>query len=323
LAKGTLDFSRVEEWFKSKFNYVPSILSPDNKRHEAALRMALQNAEEDIRKRVRERGGGPGLNELARVLKLNAPPLRIEGFDIAQLDGKHPYASLIAFKNGIPDRKNYRLFRLRSVEGIVDDFQAMREAVSRRYSRLVRETADLPDLILIDGGIGQVNAALSALGELGLSLPVVGLAKENEELWLPGAKTALALGRDNEALKILIALRDETHRFATNANQKARSRELSLQSLCAIDGIGEKTAALILKKIGSLKNIALLNAAQLSNAVPISLKCAQKVIEAVRKATDQTEKKKQRLQKDGSRIRTHDAEKERKAAELVKLAAES
>jgi excinuclease ABC subunit C len=320
LAKGEHDFSRLREWFQTRFGFTPELLSPEGSRHEAAIRMARQNAEEDIRKRVKERGGGPALSELARVLNLPERPVRIEGFDIAQLDGKHPVASLISFSNGIPDRKNYRLFKLRTVEGIVDDFQAMREAVERRYRRLLRENAELPDLILIDGGIGQVNAAHGVLTEIGFNCPVVGLAKRDEELWLPGAKGPLVLPRNSEALKILQAVRDETHRFATTANQRLRSKDLLLDTLQSIEGIGEKKAKEIIKAAGSLEKIAGMSAKALAEKTSLDTGSARKVIDEVQKALAGKARRKQVLQAGGGRPAARDAEKEKKARDLAEAA---
>jgi excinuclease ABC subunit C len=243
-------------WFRERFGYEPALLLPGESRHRAALALARQNAEEDIRRRLKERGAGPALDELKKALGLKARPERIEGFDIAQLEGRHPVASLISFRDGVPDRKNYRYFKLRSVVGVVDDFASMREAVERRYSRLLREGRDLPDLILIDGGIGQVNAARGVLDRLGLDCDVVGLAKREEELWLPGAREPVRLSERSEALKVLQFVRDETHRFATTLNQKLRSKDLLFPTLESVEGIGPKRAAAIMKAYGSLEAVA-------------------------------------------------------------------
>ena len=246
----------VESWFETRFGTSPELLGSVEKHHAAILAMARQNATEDLRKRLKERGAGPALDELARVLDLEGRPERIEGFDIAQLDGRHPVASLVSFRNGVPDKKNYRHFKLRTVVGVVDDFAAMREAVRRRYSRLLREGLELPDLILIDGGIGQVNAAKGVLDELEISCGIAGLAKREEELWLPEAKEPLVLSRRSEALKVLQFVRDETHRFATGLNQKLRSKDLLLPALESVDGVGKKRAAAIMKTYGNMENIA-------------------------------------------------------------------
>ena len=156
---------------------------PIIQRHRAAYQMAVHNAEEDIIRRVRERGDIPAMKELQKLLGLEHLPVRIEGFDIAHIGGKFPVASLISFYNGNPDKKNYRYFRLKTTDGVIDDFASMREASSRRYTRLLNEQADMPDLIVIDGGIGQVTAGKGVLSRLGLEIPVIGLAKREEEIF--------------------------------------------------------------------------------------------------------------------------------------------
>ncbi|MDR0377785.1 MAG: excinuclease ABC subunit UvrC [Spirochaetaceae bacterium] len=270
-------------WFREQFGYEPELLPPDEKHHEAILAMARQNAEEDLRRRLKERGAGPALDELAQALGLKTRPERIEGFDIAQLDGKHPVASLISFKNGVPDRKNYRSFKLRTVVGVVDDFAAMREAVRRRYSRLIREGGELPDLVLIDGGIGQVNAARGVFDELGMDSGLVGLAKRDEELWLPYAGEPVRLSKRSEALKVLQLVRDETHRFATSLNQRLRSKDLTFPALESVEGIGPKRAAALMKAYGSLEAIAaappqaLAETCRLSEAAARAVRAAAKL----------------------------------------------
>jgi excinuclease ABC subunit C len=278
-AESAARFENITRYLTERFGYGTEFSLPDGgqKRHEAALAMARQNAVEDLRKRLKERGAEPALDELKAALNLRRRPERIEGFDIAQLDGKHPAASLVSFKNGIPDKKNYRLFKLRSVIGIVDDFAAMREAVKRRYSRLIREGRELPDLILIDGGIGQVNAALGVLAELGLDCDIAGLAKRDEEIWLPGAREPLKLSRRSEALKVLQAVRDETHRFATGFNQRLRSKEAAFSLLESIEGIGAARAARIMKQYGSLDAISSASAEDIAAACSISLPLARTI----------------------------------------------
>ena len=246
----------LTNWFMEKFNYEPELLTTADRHHNAILAMARQNAAEDLRRRLKERGAGPVLDELARALNLPTRPERIEGFDISHLDGKHPVASLVSFKNGGPDRKNYRYFKLRTVIGITDDFAAMREVVRRRYSRLLQEEKELPDLILVDGGIGQVNAAKGVLDDLGVTLSIAGLAKRDEEIWLPNARKPLVLPRDSEALKVLQFVRDESHRFATNFNRRLRSKNLFFPVLESVEGIGPKKAAAIIKAYETLANIA-------------------------------------------------------------------
>ncbi|GHV77085.1 UvrABC system protein C [Spirochaetia bacterium] len=289
------DFPFLKRWFKEQFGYAPELVAPDEKRHQAVLAMARQNAQEDLRHRLKERGAGPALDELARALGLRTRPERIEGFDIAQLDGKHPVASLISFKNGVPDKKNYRYFKLRSVVGVVDDFAAMREAVHRRYLRLIREGAELPDLVLIDGGIGQVNAAKGVLDQLGMDSGIVGLAKREEELWLPHAREPIRLSKRSEALKVLQQIRDETHRFATTLNQKLRSKDLLFPALESVEGIGPKRAAAIMKAYVTLPAIAAAAPEDLADRCGISETAARTVRAAAQLALEDQAVAKTRL----------------------------
>jgi excinuclease ABC subunit C len=285
----------LRQWFREQFHYEVSVEVPVEKRHTAVLALARQNALEDLRKRLKERGAGPALDELARVLSLRRRPERIEGFDIAQLDGKHPVASLISFKGGVPDKKNYRYFKLRTVVGIVDDFAAMREAVFRRYSRLVREGGELPDLVLIDGGIGQVNAAKGVLDGLGMDSDVVGLAKRDEELWPPGAREPVRLSRDSEALKVLQFVRDETHRFATGLNQRLRSGDLLFPALESVEGIGPKRAARIMKTYQGIANIAAAPPGEIAERCGIGEASARAVRAAAQLALEDSADAKARL----------------------------
>jgi excinuclease ABC subunit C len=293
--------SSLSDWFKGQFGCEPELAvitkqaTSGEKHHAAILAMARQNALEDLRRRLRERGAGPALDEMARVLNLRTRPERIEGFDIAQLDGSHPVASLIAFKNGVPDRKNYRYFKLRTVVGVVDDFSAMREAVYRRYSRLIREGGELPDLILIDGGIGQVNAAKQVMDELGMDSDVVGLAKRDEELWLPQAKEPVALPRTSEALKVLQFVRDETHRFATGLNQRLRSKDLFLPALESVEGIGPRRAAAIMKAYENIGAIAAADPEEMAGRCRISVAAAKAARAAAKLAFEDREAERKRL----------------------------
>ena len=223
-------------------------------RHTAAMNMAFENAHEDIIRRLRDRGDIPALQELQQVLGLEKLPLRIEGFDIAHIGGKFPVASLISFYNGNPDKKNYKYFRLRTTNGIIDDFQSMREAAARRYTRLVNENAELPDLILIDGGIGQVNAVKGVLQSLNLSIPIAGLAKRDEEIYRPNDSVPVSLPKRSDALRLLQRIRDETHRFATSRNQNLRTKENTVSIFCELPHVGEKRAKQLMQTFTTLEN---------------------------------------------------------------------
>ncbi|MCL2601434.1 MAG: excinuclease ABC subunit UvrC [Treponema sp.] len=321
-------FDALERYLREQFDCTPEFIAVSAigaaeggaKRHLAALAMARQNAQEELRRRLRERGAGPALDEMARLLGLKTRPERIEGFDIAQLDGKFPVASLISFKNGSPDRKNYRYFRLRTVIGKVDDFAAMREVVHRRYSRLVREGKELPDLILIDGGIGQVNAARGVLDVLGITCDVAGLAKRDEEIWLPHTSQPLRLSKRSEALKVLQFVRDETHRFATGLNQRLRSTSLSLPALESVEGIGPKRAAALMQAYGELEKIAAADPLEIAETCRISESAARAVRAAAALAAEDKAAASRRLASPGKR-RSPNAARSSSAAALAGEAA--
>lgn len=256
----------------------PSVL----RRHKAALAMAQFNAKEDAARRIKELGDFPALEELQKILSLDRPPHRIEGFDIAHLHGKYTVASLISFKDGNPDKKNYRIFRLRTTDGIIDDYASMREAVARRYTRLLNEAAELPDLIMIDGGIGQVNAAKAVLDALELDIPLVGLAEKNEELYRPHINKPIVLPRRSAALRVLQRVRDETHRFANTRNNRLRSKEELHLQFEQLPHIGEKRAARLLRSFSSIEKLAAASVEAAAAAARITQAQAEEVIAAAR-----------------------------------------
>jgi excinuclease ABC subunit C len=271
---------------------------------------------------------GRDLAELAKSLGLPAPPARIEGFDISNISGTFAVASLVSFRNGRPDRANYRRFKIKTVEG-QDDFASMAEVVRRRYTRVLNESrfesresraeggevipqelqklvaetskrvrqrrpakaeerelkmedgqrgsapssilrppSSLPDLILIDGGKGQLNAACEELKRLGLEkIPVVGLAKEFEEIYRPGGSAPLRLGLDHPAVKLLQRVRDESHRVANSYNAQLRIRKISESILDEFPGVGGQRKAALLKKFGSVQRLRVATVEQIA-AVP-------------------------------------------------------
>jgi len=246
------------------------------------------------------------LVELAKILGLRAPPQRIEGFDISNISGTFAVASLVSFKNGRPDRANYRRFKIKTVEG-QDDFASMAEVVKRRYTRVLNESrvrspksdedggeaipqelqklvdetgrkvkrgipiknpqpaSNLPDLILIDGGKGQLSMACDELKKLGLErIPVIGLAKEFEEIYRPGKSEPLRLGLNHPAVKLLQRIRDECHRVANSYNAQLRLKKISESVLDEFPSIGERRKAALLKKFGSVRRLQLATLEQIS-----------------------------------------------------------
>ena len=259
----------------------------------AAMNMAFENAREDIVRRLRERGDTPAMEELKKVLGLDSLPVRIEGFDIAHIGGKFPVASLISFYNGHPDKKNYRYFRLKTTDGFIDDFASMREAVTRRYTRLINDQADLPDLIMIDGGIGQVNAVEGILQSLNLDIPVVGLAKRDEELYLPGNSTPICLPKRSDGLRLLQRVRDETHRFATSRNQNLRSKENTDSIFLELPGVGQKRALVLQKEFITLENLAAQEEAEISRVLHIKALDAAHILLAAKELLKNRREKKE------------------------------
>jgi excinuclease ABC subunit C len=180
--------------------------------------------EEDVQPEVFLVDPKKGLAGLQKVLGLAAPPRVIEGVDIAHLAGNETVASLVQFIDGLPFKPGYKRYRINSVEGI-DDFKSIHEVVARRFSRLVREGASLPDVLLVDGGKGQLSAALAALDGLGIEAPcVISLAKREEEVFVPGRSEPLRLSRDSYSLRLLEYVRDEAHRFAQHYHHLLRGR---------------------------------------------------------------------------------------------------
>lgn len=274
--------SLIERYFKEELDSGSVLKTSGEQRHAAVLAMAMQNAKEDVILRVKAKGDPESVADLGTALKLSRPPTRIEGFDIAHLSGKLTVASLISFVNGVPDKRNYRYFRIRSLRGKIDDFEAIREATARRYSRLLNENAEMPDLIMIDGGIGQVNAAKSILDGLGLSIPLVGLAKKDEELWLPLAHDPLKLPRNSAALRLLQRVRDETHRFATGLNQRLRTKEIEEDGLTSIPGIGQARRKKILDMYGSMEKAGQADIQEVAELLAMPYTKAEKLVSAIK-----------------------------------------
>ena len=198
------------------------------------------------------------MEQMRTDLRLEVQPRHIECFDNSNFQGSEAVSACVVFKNGKPSKPEYRHFNVRTVEG-PDDFATMKEVVLRRYKRLVEEGLDLPQLVLIDGGKGQLSAALEALQELGLSktIQVIGIAKRLEELFFPGDPIPLYLDKRSETLRILQQLRNEAHRFGITHHRNRRSRSMLSNSLERIDGVGPKTAERLLRTFKSIDRLKL------------------------------------------------------------------
>lgn len=196
------------------------------------------------------------LETMQRDLQLKTPPVHIECFDNSNLQGTNPVSSCVVFRNARPAKKDYRHFNVKSVEG-PNDFASMEEVVYRRYRRLMEEEISLPQLIIIDGGKGQLGAALNALEKLQLrgKIAIIGIAKKLEEIYFPGDSVPLYLDKNSETLKVVQQLRDEAHRFGITFHRNKRSGEFIKSELENISGIGEKTWAALLKRFKSVENL--------------------------------------------------------------------
>ncbi len=210
-------------------------------------------------------------------LRLGEEPRHIECFDNSNIQGTHPVAACVVFKNGKPSKKDYRKFNIKTVEG-PDDFASMEEVVYRRYRRLLEEDQDLPQLVIVDGGKGQLSSGVKALERLGLrgKLPIIGIAKRLEELYYPGDQYPLYLDKKSETLKIIQRLRDEAHRFGITFHRQKRSKAAVGTELEQIEGIGEKTAIELLKHFRSLKRVKTATKHELAEVIGPSK--AQKLI---------------------------------------------
>jgi excinuclease ABC subunit C len=255
------------------------------KRGAAAERVELANTNAQERHRVRfRRLGGEealGVERLARVLDLPVPPKRIEAFDISHLQGTDSVASLVVFEDGKPRKADYRLFGIASQSLLApDDFRSMAEAVERRYRRVTSEGGALPDLVVVDGGRGQLQAALSALDRVGIELPVVGLAKREEEIWAPDRTDPIRLSTKDPALKLVQRLRDEAHRFAIKTHRGRRSKHMRETSLTDIPGVGPTRARILLRRFGSLAGVASADPTDIEAAVgPATARAVMNYIE--------------------------------------------
>jgi len=196
------------------------------------------------------------LEQLQLDLQLPQLPVYIECFDNSNFQGSYPVSAMVCFKNGDPSKKDYRHFNIKTVEGI-NDFASMKETVFRRYKRLVGEELPFPQLVIIDGGKGQLNAATEALRELNATgkTTVIGLAKNEEEIFFPGDKESLKLPYNSDSLRLIRRIRDEVHRFGINFHRQKRSKGTFKNELEEIKGIGKNTADLLLKKFRSVNNI--------------------------------------------------------------------
>jgi excinuclease ABC subunit C len=256
------DVEPLEQYLQQERGKIVPVHVPQIGEKKQLIKMAQANArlhlnERALEKEKAERDRIPhAVKELKEHLKLDRLPRRIECFDNSNLQGSDPVASMVCFVDAKPRKSEYKRFNIKTVEG-PDDFASMKEILIRRYSRVQKEGQHIPDLIIVDGGKGQLSSSVEALKEIDFygECEIIGLAKRLEEVFLPGMKDPIMIPKKSSALKLLQQARDEAHRFAINFHRQKRSKRTVKTELLDISGVGEKTAQKLLKEFGSVKKI--------------------------------------------------------------------
>ena len=278
----------TEQWLNSRVDSRVSIHVPKVGDKKKLMTMCQKNAKyllEELKlQKMKSRDYIPHvLKSLQRDLRLPTPPRRIECFDISNIQGSDPVASMVCFVNGRAKKSDYRKYVIR-IKSTPDDFAMMREVIERRYSRLISEKKELPDLIIVDGGKGQLSSALSVLKKLEIKKqPVIGLAKRLEEVFVPGISDAQMLPRTSSSLKLLQQIRDEAHRFAVTFHRQRRKKRTIKSALDEIPGIGEKRRNALMKKFGSIKKMKTLDVEILKQEGNLHAKLAQDLYDHLHK----------------------------------------
>ena len=248
----------LTEWLSQQRGYKVSLRVPQRGRGVDRVELANRNARLSHESRFRKSQQDRlqiAAGRLAQTLGHSGEVNRIESFDISNIQGSDSVAGMVVLDRGKFDKNQYRVFNIRSVVG-ADDFRSMAEAVDRRYRRLLEEDRPLPDMILIDGGRGQLNAALTALNRLGIEgITIAGLAKREEEIYVPDREEPIRLDRHEPALQLLQMVRDETHRFAVSSHRRRRSKRMLHSELDDLPGIGEKRRRLLIERFGSVSGV--------------------------------------------------------------------
>src|SRR6185436_5214528 len=265
------DRGLLEEWLSARRGTQVRIRIPQRGEKVRLLEMVVRNARLafDLEWRHPRTQSEEILRGLQDLLQLEVEPRRIECFDISNIQGSDVVASMVVFEDGLSKKSDYRKFRIRGVGGAPDDFASMREVVGRRYRRLLEEGKELPDLILIDGGQGQLHAAMQALAELGLGhQPIASLAKREELLFVPGREQdPIRLPHSSPVLQLVQRVRDEAHRFAIGFHRKTRSKRTIASALDDIPGVGPERRRRLLSRFGSVRGVKAATIEELRAAV--------------------------------------------------------
>jgi excinuclease ABC subunit C len=285
------------EWLSTLAERRVQVLAPQRGSKRQFVAMAEANAAIALQNRLLSRDNRQQLvlEELQRALDLPGLPNRIEGYDISNIQGTEQVGSMVVWENGGMKKDDYKRFRIRTVAG-ADDFASMAEVLSRRFAKALEQGSVLPDLVLIDGGRGQLNAALKVLQDLGLDyIPAVGLAKQAEEVYQPERLHPLVLDPTSPALHTLQRIRDEAHRFAITYHKKLRSKRTIQSVLDTIPGIGPSIRTSLLKTLGSARRVRDSSVAELAAVPKVTPKLAQRIFDHFHPAVEAAEKEPERL----------------------------
>jgi excinuclease ABC subunit C len=253
------DRELLEGWLTERRGRSVEIRTPQRGMKRELMELVHRNARLSFLQRFRAAvpSAATIAKEVEEALDLEKPPRRIECFDISNLQGSDVVASMVVWEDGRMKKSDYRRYIIRSLSGLPDDFQSMREVVGRRYKRLHDEALAMPDLVLIDGGVGQLHAAQAALDELNVvDQPLASIAKREEIIYVAGREDEpIVLERRSPVLRLVQQIRDESHRFAINFHRERRGRRTMTSELSEIEGIGLKTTQKLLTHFGSLAKI--------------------------------------------------------------------
>ena len=252
-----VDSLLLEEWLSQKAERKIKLFIPQRGELKSLVKMCKENAILQLKEiqiqKMKNLGNAPySLSALQRDLRLKVLPRKIECFDISNIQGSDSVSSMVVFVDGKPKKNLYRKFIIKTVEG-PDDFLSMQEVIERRYSKLIEQNEPLPDLIMVDGGKGQLSSAVEILNKLQVkNFNIIGLAKRLEEVYFPGNSEPESIPKTSSGLKLLQQVRDEAHRFAITFHRKRRSKRTIKTELTDIKGVGSSTAQKLLKELGSL-----------------------------------------------------------------------
>lgn len=279
LGHATDEFRVLEDWLTEKRGSKVEVLFPKKGEGKKQVEMVRENAQvllQSYSKSHCKDLPDPVLSSLADELFLPKVPIKIEAFDISNFYGSEAVGSMVCWVKNKPARSEYRKFRIKNVSGI-DDYAMMEEVLHRRYKRLLEEGKELPDLVLIDGGKGHLQAGLKVLKDLNITLPMVSLAKKQEEIFLPSKPFPLRLSRRSASLQLLQRIRDEAHRFAITYHRQFRKKNMLSSQLLEIKGVGITKKRALLHHFGSLSRIKEANEEELLKVPKLDIKTAQEI----------------------------------------------